>query len=63
MKQLLLFDTELEPEKKFEKMQDEWERTRRSLYAKNAALAKEVQEINHELQWIKIHLCKGKIVL
>jgi len=63
MKQLLLFDLEPDPNLKFKRMQDEWERTRKSLYMKNASLQKEVQEINHELQWIKLHLCKGRIVL
>jgi septation ring formation regulator EzrA len=63
MKQLMLFDLEEDPKKEMEVIKDEWERTRKSLYAKNAALTKTVQEINHELQWIKLHLCKGRLTL
>jgi len=63
MTQLLLFPLEKDPEKEFEKMKTEWEKTRRSLYARNTALNKKVNEIGQELELLKMYICKGKIIL
>lgn len=63
MNQLLLFEMEKDPDKEFEKMKGEWEKTRRSLYARNTELNKKVTEIGQELALLKMYICKGKIVL
>jgi uncharacterized membrane-anchored protein YhcB (DUF1043 family) len=63
MNQLTLFDLPVNQEYEFEKMKKEWEKTRRSLYARNAELTKTVQEMSQEFQMLKMYLCKGKLVV
>jgi len=63
MMQLDLFENTVDPKYEISKIKNEWEKTRRSLYAKNAELTKTVQEISHELQVLKLHICKGRLVV
>jgi len=65
MQQLLLF--EVEKEKDFVQLNIEWEKkwdkTRKSLYARLAESNKKYNELHHELEILKLNICKGKIVL
>lgn len=63
MKQLMLFDLEEDPKKEMQDIKAEWERTRKSLYAKQAELKKLYQEISHDHELMKLHICRGKIVI
>lgn len=63
MKQLLLFDLEKDTNKEMQDLKAEWEKTRRSLYARQAEMQKMYQELAHEYQLMKLHICKGRIVL
>ncbi len=63
MKQLDLFEQTLCLEKEIDKFRKEWEKTRRSLYARQADIIKKQNELSHEHEIIKMNLCKGKIVL
>lgn len=63
MLQLELFEQERNIEDEMSNLKKEWEKTRKSLYAKNAQLMKMYQEIAHEHALMKLHICKGKIIL
>jgi hypothetical protein len=63
MNQLTLFDLPVNKDYEFDKMKKEWEKTRRSLYARNAELTKIIHEMNQEFQIIKMNLCKGKLIV
>ncbi|SPF53685.1 hypothetical protein SBF1_6930003 [Candidatus Desulfosporosinus infrequens] len=70
MIQLDLFDYEidykkefLELEHKFRKLELEMERSRKSQFAKIGACMKLYTELAHELQILKLNICKGKIVV
>jgi hypothetical protein len=62
MNQLTLFEMPVNKEYEFEKMKKEWEKTRRSLYAKNAELSKTIQEMKGEFEIIKMNLCRGRLI-
>ena len=68
--QLELFPQEIDYEIKYNelyenmtKLQDEWERTRKSQYAKIADLRKMYQELAHEFQMMQLNICKGRIAI
>lgn len=53
----------LELEQKFRKLELEWERARKSLYARQGEMMKLQQECSHELQILKLNLCKGRLMI
>ena len=60
------FDYEIAYEKLLkdvEKVKEEWDRSRKSQFARIAELQKMYQEIAHELQILKLNICKGRLVL
>lgn len=61
MKQLQFFETR-DISKEFDLMKKEWEKTRRSLYARQAELVKNIRELEHEYDILKLGICKGKIL-
>lgn len=63
MKQLMLFDLHEDPKKEINDLRAEWEKTRRSLYARQAEMQKKYQELSHEYELMKLHICRGKIVV
>ncbi len=63
MKQLTLFDIEKDTKKEMQDLKIEWEKTRRSLYARQSEMQKMYQELAHDYQLMKLHICKGRIVV
>jgi uncharacterized membrane-anchored protein YhcB (DUF1043 family) len=63
MKQLTLFDMEKDTKQEMQDLKAEWEKTRRSLYARQSEMQKMYQELAHEYQIMKLNICKGKIVI
>lgn len=63
MKQLDLFETEFDAKKEMEAFRNEWDKTRKSLYAKHGELVKMYNELAHEHMILKLNICKGRIVL
>lgn len=49
--------------KDVEGISEEWEKSRKSQFARIAELKKMYQEVAHELQILKLSICKGKLVL
>ncbi len=62
MKQLELFETR-DMTKEMDNMKKEWEKTRRSLYARQSELLKKCNQLEHEYEVMKLNICKGKIVV
>ena len=62
MKQLDLFETQYDPKKEMEAFRTEWDKTRKSLYAKHGELVKMYNELAHEHMILKLNICRGKIV-
>jgi hypothetical protein len=63
MKQLMLFDLHEDPKKEMNDLRAEWEKTRRSLYARQAEMLKKYQELSHEHELMKLHICRGKLIV
>jgi len=63
MQQLLLFNVENDKNKDFNELKNEWEKTRKSLYARLSENNKKYTELHHEFEILKMNLCKGKIIL
>lgn len=63
MRQLEMFPEAVDYEKEFHKMKDEMNRIRKSLFAQQGDLRKQYNEVAHELQILKLNICKGKIVI
>ncbi len=61
--QLYLFDNSKDPKKEVEKLILEWQKTKKSLYARENVLRGQVNDLKHELELLKMYICKGKIVL
>ncbi len=61
MKQLDFFEKEFDYKREFQEMKIQWEKTRKSLYAKQSSLAKMYSELAHEYEILKLNICKGKI--
>lgn len=61
MKQLELFETEVKIKDDMEIIRDEWNRTRKALFMKNAELNKMYQELAHEHMILKLNICKGRL--
>lgn len=61
--QLYLFDNSKDPKKEVEKLIQEWQKTKKSLYARENVLRGQVNDLKHELELLKMYICKGKIVL
>lgn len=61
--QLYLFDNSKDPKKEVEKLIQEWQKTKKSLYARENVLRGQVNELKNELELLKMYICKGKIVL
>ncbi len=62
MKQLELFETR-DMTKEMDSFKKEWEKTRKSLYARQADLIKKCNQLEHEYEVMKLNICKGKIVV
>jgi hypothetical protein len=45
-----------------EQMDSRFEKNRKALHAKNAAITKEVQDIRLDLEMLKAAICKGQMV-
>jgi len=63
MKQLLLFEMEKDHHQEIKELKTQWERTRRSLFAKEAETKKKLNDMSHEFEMLKMYICKGKIVV
>lgn len=63
MQQLLLFDIEKTESKDIKDLKKEWEKTRKSLYFKMSESNKKYTELSHELELLKLYICKGKLVI
>jgi hypothetical protein len=62
MEQLTLFEIR-DMTKEMDNFKKEWEKTRRSLYARQADLIKKCNALEHEYEIMKLNICKGKIVV
>lgn len=63
MKQLELFPEVVDYEKEMKNMKKEMNRFRKSLFAQQGDLRKQYTEIAHELQILKLNICRGKITV
>ena len=63
MLQLELFPEVYDPKKEMETFRNEWDKTRRSLYAKHGELVKMYNELAHEHMILKLNICKGRLVI
>ena len=59
MKQLEFFENPRDIEKEMNDFKKEWEKTRRSLYARQAEIIKKQQELIHDYEIMKMNLCIG----
>lgn len=63
MKQLELFPEIIEPKNELEEIRNEWIRVRKALFMQLADNKKMYQEVAHELQLLKLNICKGRLPL
>ena len=63
MRQLEMFPESVDYEKEFYKIKEDMTKLRKSLFAQQGDLRKQYTEVDHELQMLKLNICKGRIVL
>jgi len=63
MKQLDLFTEIIEDKNESKNIRNEWDKTRKALFMQNAELKKMYQEVAHELQILKLNICRGRIAI
>lgn len=63
MRQLEMFPETVDYEKEFYKIKEDMTKLRKSLFAQQGDLRKQYTEVAHELQMLKLNICKGRIVL
>ncbi len=61
MKQLELFEMPYDPKADMQNFKNEWDRTRKSLFAKHGELVKMYNELAHDHMVLKMNICKGKL--
>jgi len=62
MRQLQMFPEAVDYEKEMDKMKDDFTKLRKSLFAQQGDLRKQYTEVAHELQMLKLNICRGRIV-
>lgn len=63
MRQLEMFPETVDYEKEFYKIKEDMSKLRKSLFAQQGDLRKQYSEVAHELQILKLNICKGRITL
>lgn len=61
MIQLELFPEVVDQKKVNEEIRNEWTKTRKALFAKEAETRKLIQELAYEFQMLKFNICRGRI--
>jgi hypothetical protein len=63
--QLLLFEECVEDKqnRKIDRIKESQDILRKSLYAKNGVLQKEVKELRSKIEFLEAHICKGNLFL
>ena len=59
MEQLLLFENPIDVEKEIYKLKEQYDKTRKSLYAKNSELQKLINEQRQDIEYLKQCICKS----
>lgn len=63
MTQLLLFEDPVDYKHEFEKLKEQMDKLRKSVFMKVSEQNKRVSEISHDHELLKLHICRGKIVI
>jgi len=63
MKQLDMFPELRNYEKEVDDLKSDMTKLRKSLFAQQGDLRKQYTEVAHELQILKLNICKGRLVL
>lgn len=63
MTQLLLFEDPVDYKHEFEKLKEQMDKLRKSVFMKVSEQNKRVLEISHDHELLKLHICRGKIVV
>jgi hypothetical protein len=62
MRQLQMFPEAVDYEKEMDKMKEDFTKLRKSLFAQQGDLRKQYTEVAHELQMLKLNICRGRII-
>jgi len=62
MRQLQMFPEAVDYEKELSQMREDFTKLRKSLFAQQGDLRKQYTEVAHELQILKLNICKGRII-